>query len=89
MASAPTRLQARAVYHDGMLTLLDPLSLPYGAEVNLDIALTPTHKEEQLRQLEVLYPTHTIKVQDLQRLVGLVGIGGDALLDSEALYDSD
>ena len=36
-----------------------------------------------------LYPTHPQPPASLARLIGLVAIGGDALSDSETLYDAD
>jgi hypothetical protein len=35
------------------------------------------------------YPTRPQPPETLTRLIGLVAIGGDALADSEALYDAD
>jgi hypothetical protein len=36
-----------------------------------------------------VYPTRPQPPETLTRLIGLVAIGGDALADSEALYDAD
>ena len=36
-----------------------------------------------------LYPTRDQPPETLARLIGLVAAGGDALADSEALYDAD
>jgi hypothetical protein len=35
------------------------------------------------------YPTRLLPAETLQDLVGIVSLGGDALADSEALYDTD
>lgn len=75
----------RAVYHDGVLTILDPLALPDGAEVQLDI-----HMQEEARpRTEYVYPTVLVPAEALTPLIGIVEVGGDALADSEGLYDSD
>ncbi|MGE0824321.1 MAG: hypothetical protein AB7G75_14195 [Candidatus Binatia bacterium] len=37
----------------------------------------------------VLYPTRPQPPESLARLIGLVALGGDALAESEALYDAD
>ena len=36
-----------------------------------------------------LYPTRPQPSESLARLIGLVAVGGDALAESEALYDAD
>lgn len=45
-------------------------------------------KETAVRR-GLLYPTRPQSPETLTRLIGLVAIGGDALADSEALYDAD
>jgi predicted DNA-binding antitoxin AbrB/MazE fold protein len=81
-----TYTKVRAVYHEGVLTVLDPLTLPDGAQVQLDI-----HLPEQIStpQDVVRYPTTLIPAAELDSLTGIVAVGGDALADSEALYDPD
>jgi predicted DNA-binding antitoxin AbrB/MazE fold protein len=81
-----TYINVRAVYHEGVLTVLDPLQLPDGAQVQLDI-----HVQEQMSppQVNLVYPTKSIPARELGRLIGIIEVGGDALEDSEAIYDSD
>jgi hypothetical protein len=38
---------------------------------------------------EPVYPTRFVPAERLDALTGVVNIGGDALADSEALYDAD
>ncbi len=38
---------------------------------------------------DLVYPTRFVSAERLDKLTDLVEIGGDALADSEALYDSD
>jgi hypothetical protein len=39
--------------------------------------------------VEPAYPTRFVSAERLDALTGVVNIGGDALADSEALYDAD
>lgn len=38
---------------------------------------------------DLVYPTRLVAAEKLDRLTGLAAVGGDALADSEALYDPD
>lgn len=73
--------QVRAIYKKGVLNPLEPLNLPEGAQVQLTVQLTGAK--------EGVYPTHFVPAKELDQLTGLAPLGGDALVDSEALYDSD
>ena len=77
-------LQVRAIHHDGTLELLDPIELPEGAQVRLLIQSVAHSVNDNL-----VYPTCLVPATKLDRLTDLVGLGGDALADSEALYDPD
>jgi hypothetical protein len=46
-------------------------------------------EQEAAGQRGFLYPTRPQPPETLTRLRGLVAVGGDALADSEALYDVD
>ncbi|HEV8714880.1 MAG TPA: hypothetical protein VGX03_18875 [Candidatus Binatia bacterium] len=46
-------------------------------------------EQEAAGQHRPLYPTRPQPPETLTRLIGLVAVGGDALADSEALYDAD
>ena len=77
--------QVRAVHHHGILELLDPLELPEGAQVQVIIqSISP-----DVSNVRLAYPTRLVPAKDLDRLTALVQVGGDALADSEALYDTD
>ncbi len=69
-------LYARAVHHHGVLRLLDPLDLPEGVLVKVVV-----HDDDRLR-----YPTRLVSAAWLDKITGLVAVGGDALADSEAEY---
>jgi hypothetical protein len=66
--------------------VLDSLTLPDGTQVQIDF-----HLPEQAPSAHDVarYPTTLIPVAELDSLTGIVATGGDALVDSEALYDPD
>jgi len=76
-----TVTHVRAIHQDGALKLLTPLELPEGAQVSVIVLPTPCD------QVDLVYPTRLAPAKKLDDLTGLVSIGGDALADSEALYD--
>ena len=49
----------------------------------------PQPEKEATVQRGPLHPTRPQPPESLTRLIGLVAIGGDALAESEALYDAD
>jgi hypothetical protein len=67
----------RAVHHHGVLELVDLLELPDGARVKLLVL-----REDS----DLAYATCVVPAEKLDKLTGLVAVGGDALADSEALY---
>ena len=77
--------QVRAIHRDGALKLLDPLKLPEGAQVRLLVRFVLPDETD----VELVYPTRLVPAERLNSLTGLVELGGDALADSEALYDPD
>jgi predicted DNA-binding antitoxin AbrB/MazE fold protein len=80
--------EVRAVYQSGTLCLLDAVDLPEGARVRVSIeSIQP--KTEQPPGKRMVHPTHLVPAERLDALTGLVEVGGDALVDSEALYDPD
>ena len=85
MATFPD-LPAR--YSKGTLKLQTPLKLPEGAEVRVTV-MPLEQKKRKAHKRKYLYPTRTVPWVSLKRLTGIVSLGGDALADSEALYDGD
>ena len=81
--------EVRAVHHDGVLELLDALELPEGAQVRLSIQSILPLQSDELSAAALVYPTRLVSADKLDALTGLVEVGGDALADSEALYDPD
>lgn len=78
-----------AVHNQGVLKLLDPLDLPDGASVRLFVESVSSSDAGHSASNGLVYPTRFVSVESLEALIGLVAVGGDALADSEALYDPD
>lgn len=89
MGTTKTYSEVRAVYHGGMLKLLDALELPEGAHVRLSIESVFLDETEKLSGIDLMFPTRLVPAERLNALTALVDVGGDALADSEALYDPD
>ena len=88
MSTTKTFPEVRAVHHAGVLELLDALELPEGAQVCVTIqSVTP--EDGRGSPARFRYPTRLVPADRLDRLTDLVEAGGDALADSEALYDPD
>jgi predicted DNA-binding antitoxin AbrB/MazE fold protein len=89
MGSGAELKEVRAVYHNGTLRLLDELELPDGVQVRLFVEAVEPGNSDQAAERKVIYPTRVVPAERLHALTGLIEVGGDALADSEALYDSD
>ena len=89
MSTTKTYPDVRAVHHDGVFELLDALELPEGARVRLSIRSIEHETGERDTAPELVYPTRLVSAKNLDLLTSLVEVGGDALVDSEALYDPD
>lgn len=70
------RLAVKARYEKGKLVPLEEVPL----EENKIYEVEVKQKQERIAG---------VRKRHLQRLVGIVSIGGDALADSEALYDGE
>jgi len=77
----------QAIHRDGMLELLTPLELPEGARVDVIVVPTRPEQGDQPKAAELVHPTRLVPAKRLDRLTGLVEVGGDAVAESEALYD--
>ena len=84
----PTYTKLRARYSKGTLRLRHPLRLPEGTEVRVSVStLAKAPKPRRPDKRRHQYPTRTLPWRNLRRLSGIVALGGDALADSEAIYD--
>lgn len=81
MASVP---KLRARYSKGKLKLLDPLKLPEGTQVVVTVKRV---KDTRAGKRPYTHPNRSFPAKQLQKLAGLVALGGDAVADSEAIYD--
>ncbi len=80
-------LNRRARYSKGTLKLRAPLKLKDGTEVRVTVTPIGATKRRRAKP-RVKYPTRALPPDYLQDLVGIVSLGGDAVVDTEALYDS-
>jgi predicted DNA-binding antitoxin AbrB/MazE fold protein len=76
-----------AVYEKGVLRLLEPLDLP--EHTKLTVKVSKTREWAGTSRPRAQYPTQPQPLSSLKPLIGSVPAGGDALKDSEALYDED
>ena len=72
-----------AVYRNGHLELREPVRLAEGAEVK--IILLEGVAVPMLEEAPSLMPS--VSASEFLQLAGLVSVGGDALTDTEAVYD--
>ncbi len=78
----------RARYSKGALKLKRPLRLPDGIEVRVSVStLSAKSKKRRTSKRKVAYPNRPLPLHRLDQLVGVISLGGDALADSEALYN--
>jgi predicted DNA-binding antitoxin AbrB/MazE fold protein len=85
MASVP---KLRARYSKGKLELLDPLKLPEGTQVIVSVRKVKDQpKNQRAAKRKYIHPNRPLPAGTLSHLVGLVALGGDAVADSEAIYD--
>lgn len=82
-------LNVRARYSKGILKLKKPLHLPEGAEVLVTVTPLDVTTPRRKTRPKLKYPTVALPSDHLRDLVGVVALGGDALADTEALYDTD
>jgi predicted DNA-binding antitoxin AbrB/MazE fold protein len=87
MADYPN-LPAR--YSKGTLKLRRPLRLPEGTEVRVTIQVAGSEeKGRKTTRRKYRYPSRPLPRHTLRAITGIASLGGDALADSEALYDHD
>jgi hypothetical protein len=77
----------RARYFKGTLKLNRRLRLPDGAEVRVSVTPVGPRPRRKQNGRRYTYPSRPLSPDRLSRLAGIVALGGDALADSEALYD--
>jgi predicted DNA-binding antitoxin AbrB/MazE fold protein len=78
-----------AVYEKGVLRLLEPLDLPEHTKLTVTLKVSKVHEEARASRPRAQYPTRPQPLSLLRPLIGSMPVGGDALKDSEALYDED
>jgi len=78
-----------AVYEKGVLRLLEPLDLPEHTRLTVTVRVPKPHEQAAGARPRAQYPTRPQPLSLLKPLIGSMPAGGDALKDSEALYDQD
>jgi hypothetical protein len=79
-----------ARYVKGTLRLRARLNLPEGSEVRVTVTTSATPRpRRRITRRAYRYPTRTVSWTALATLSSAAKLGGDALADSEALYDGD
>jgi len=86
MAAYPN-LPAR--YSKGTLKLRRRLRLPDGTEVRVTVVSVEASSRRKAASRGYRYPTRTLRWAKLRELSGTVSLGGDAVADSEALYNGE
>ena len=77
-------------YSKGTIRLRRRLRLPEGTEVRVTITVNQREAKPRIKaRRKYLYPNRPLARHTLRALSGMVSLGGNALADSEALYDSD
>jgi predicted DNA-binding antitoxin AbrB/MazE fold protein len=82
-------VRVAAVYENGALRLLEPLDLPEHTRLTVTVSLPRAAGRATSASPRLRYPTRPQPLASLEALIGAMPAGGDALKDSEALYDAD
>ena len=78
-----------AIYEKGHLRLLEPLDLPEHTQLTVTISVPEDRQQAASTRRYSPCPTRALSLLLLEPLIGTMPAGGDALRDSEALYDED
>jgi predicted DNA-binding antitoxin AbrB/MazE fold protein len=78
-----------AIYAKGVLRLLQPLDLPEHTELTVIVSVPKDGEHAASAQPRFQQPTRSQPLSQLEPLIGKMPAGGDALKDTEVLYDAD
>jgi hypothetical protein len=78
-----------AVCEKGALRLLEPLDLPGHTKLTVAVQVSKTRERARTSRPRAQYPMRPQPLSSFKPLIGSMPAGGDALKDSEALYDED
>jgi predicted DNA-binding antitoxin AbrB/MazE fold protein len=76
-----------ARYSKGTLKLRRRLRLPDGAEVRVSVTLASPNRTRRSAKRAYVHPNRSFPLSSLAHVAGIASLGGDALADTEALYD--
>ena len=77
------------IYEKGVLRLLEPLDVPEHTRLTVTVSVPKAGEHAASAQPRFRQPTRSRPLSQLEPLVGKMPAGGDALKDTEALYDAD
>lgn len=77
------------IYEKGVLRLLEPLDLPEHTKLTVTVSIPETREQVAPAQSRIHQPTRSQPLSQLEPLIGRMPAGGNALRDTEALYDAD
>jgi predicted DNA-binding antitoxin AbrB/MazE fold protein len=77
------------IYEKGVLRLLELLDLPEHTKLTVTVSVPKAGEHAVSAQPRFHQPTRSQPLSQLEPLIGKMPAGGDALKDSEALYDAD
>lgn len=80
--------QVPAIYEKGVLRLLETLDLPEHTRLTVTVSM-PKARQHATLQPRFRQPTRSQPLSQLTPLIGKMPAGGNALKDTEALYDED
>lgn len=80
--------QVLVLYENGVLRLLEPLDLPEHSRLRVTVSTTNNNEQKTGIQPD-FHPTRSWPLSQLEPLINKMSAGGDALHDSEALYEID
>ena len=81
--------QVPVIYEKGVLRLLEPLDLPEHTKLTVTISIPKARGDVASAQPRFRQPTRSQPLSQLEPLIGKMPARGDALKDTEALYDAD
>jgi hypothetical protein len=89
MLEVEMSFQVPVVYEKGVLRPLKPLDLPEHTQLTVTVSMPKDREHGPAAFPHLVYPTRPQPLYLLEPLIGAMPAGGDALQDSEALYDED
>ena len=81
--------QVPVIYEEGVLRPLTPLDLPEHTRLTVTVLMPEDTEQAPFTPPRAQCPTRPQPLSQLDPLIGTMPAGGDALHNSEALYDEE